>query len=310
MGETPVHDLPVSHGSSADSAPAFLVVGGDSLIGSALGTHLERAGKRVVSTTRRREAAGNRVFLDLAGDVDQWQLPEPVSVAIICAGVTKIEDCGRDPASSAHINVDSVVKLVKRLAAAGAFTIYLSTNQVFDGSVPRRPPTDMLSPETEYGRQKAEVERQISSFASDATSVVRLTKVLGPQSLLLQSWVNALRNAEVIHPFRNMVMSPVSLCFVVTVLERLCERRLPGTFQVSSDVEVTYAQVAYYLAEKIGASPDLIQPADSTAAGIPRAAAPPYTSLDVERLRTELGLEPPSVWTTIDQAVNFQGTSI
>lgn len=284
----------------------ILVVGGDSTIGRALVAQLERAGKAVIATSRRREnTRESRVFLDLAGDIDEWQLPARVSAAIICAGVTKIEDCRRDPASTAHINVDSVVKLVKRLAAAGAFTIYLSTNQVFDGSVPRRPPSDMLSPETEYGKQKAEVERQIGRFAPEATSVVRLTKVLGPQSPLLQSWVNALRNAEVIHPFRDMVMSPVSLCFVVTVLERLCERRLPGIFQVSADVEVTYAQVAYYLAEKIGASRDLIQPADSTAAGIPRAAAPPHTSLDVERLRTELGLEPPSVWTTIDNAVSL-----
>jgi dTDP-4-dehydrorhamnose reductase len=284
----------------------ILVVGGDSAIGRALVARLERDGKAVVATSRRHESTGSsRVFLDLSQDMDDWQLPGPVSAAIICAGVTKIEECRRDPALTAHINVDSVVKLINRLASAGAFTIYLSTNQVFDGSVPQRPPNDMLSPQTEYGRQKAEVERQIGNLARNVGSVVRLTKVLGPQSPLLQSWVNALRNAEVIHPFRDMVMSPVSLCFVITVLERLCERQLPGIFQVSSDEEVTYAHVAYYLAEKMELSRELVQPIDSTAAGIPRAAVPPHTSLDVERLRTELGLEPPSVWTTIDNAVRL-----
>jgi dTDP-4-dehydrorhamnose reductase len=289
----------------------ILVVGGDSLIGAELIRRLQHAGTRVVGTTRRRQtAARDRLYLDLSAGIDEWQLPSPLSAVVVCAGVTTIEDCRRDPASSFQINVISVVDLIERSSAAGAFTVYLSTNQVFDGSIPKQRADDALAPQTEYGKQKAEVERRIASCCLGQTSIVRLSKVLGRRWPLLQGWVNALRNAEVIHPFRDMVMSPIPLCFVVTVLERLCERRLPGIFQVSSDIDVTYAQVAYYLAEKIGASPDLIQPVDSAAAGIPREAVPPHTSLDVGRLRTDLGLEPPSAWTTIDEAVDFQGTSI
>lgn len=303
MGETPVHDLPVSHGSSADSEPAFLVVGGDSLIGSALGTRLERAGKRVVSTTRRREAPRNRVFLDLAGDVDQWQLPEPVSVAIICAGVTKIEDCGHDPVSTSHINVDSIRKLIGKLADAEAFIVFLSTNQVFDGSVPQRAADDTLSPQTEYGKQKAEIERHLACHTGNA-AVVRLTKVLGTHSPLLRRWVDALRDGEAVHPFRDMVISPVPLSFVATVLESLCENRRAGVFQVSSEAEVTYAEVAYYLADKMRVSQDLVQPIEATDAGILSGAVPRHTSLDTARLRAELGLKPPDVWATIDYAVS------
>jgi dTDP-4-dehydrorhamnose reductase len=284
----------------------ILVVGGDSMIGAALVGRLERAGKSVVSTTRRRETTGSsRLFLDLSGDVDEWELPARVSVAVLCAGVTKIEECQRDPASTSHINVVSTVKLARRLTAAGAFTVYLSTNQVFDGSMARRRPHDLPSPQTEYGKQKAQVEREIAALGSDAVSIVRLTKVFGSKPQLLEGWINSLRHGDVIHPFRNMLISPVSLDFVVSALERVIDRRLPGILHVSGDTEISYAEVAYYLAKKLGIAAHLVQPVDSIEAGIPAAAAPRHTSLDTTRLSAELELEPPNVWTAIASAFSM-----
>ena len=128
-------------------APITLVVGSDSLIGGALIAHLLRAGERVVGTTRRHEAVDeSHLFLDLSQDLAKWWCPLPIAVAVVCAGVTSLDACRRDPVATAHINVQGVSALVKNLVARGSFVIYLGTNQVFDGSVPYRLPDDPVTP--------------------------------------------------------------------------------------------------------------------------------------------------------------------
>lgn len=285
--------------------PAILVVGSDGLIGGALLERLKRAGDSVLGTTRRLDAVStDNLFLDLSASVDSWQPPCDVSAAVICAGISKIDRCALEPEATRRVNVEGVYQLARNLTERGAFVVYLSTNQVFDGSRPNRLQEETPSPMTEYGRQRAEAEGRLLALG-DATSVVRLTKVAQPSMPLLQGWVDALRRNEPIHPFKDMVMAPVPLYFVVTALEQIIKERVAGIIQISGEKDITYAQAAYYLAQRAGASEELVQPISVKDAGIPAEAAPVFTTLDTRRLREELGLAPPCVWTTIDSAVSL-----
>lgn len=282
-----------------------VVVGSDSLIGRALMTSLDRAGERVLGTTRRPENVDeSHLYLDLSRDVERWQCPSPVGVAIICAGVTKIDTCRRDPAASARVNIDGVSAIVRNLKSHGAFVVYLSTNAVFDGSIPYRSPHDPFSPTTEYGRQKAAVEAELPKLG-DTFSIVRFTKVVEPGMILLKGWLQSLRSGEIIHPFSDMVVAPVPLSLAVDVLHRVAVTRSPGIIQVSGEKDVTYAEVAYYIARRLGASMDLVQPVSSRTGGVPHQAVFANTTLDTSRLQKEFDLEPPDVWATIDSAVGL-----
>ena len=84
-------------------------------------------------------------------------------------------------------------RLAQALSASGAFPVLLSTNLVFDGTVPYRGPDDPVCPRTEYGRQKAAAERAVLAAGG---AVVRLTKVLGPDDPLVTGWVARLRRGE------------------------------------------------------------------------------------------------------------------
>ncbi|HEX8136024.1 MAG TPA: sugar nucleotide-binding protein [Pyrinomonadaceae bacterium] len=285
---------------------SILVIGSDGLIGGALTKHLERAGLPVMGTTRRREAVTKtRPFLDLSEDLERWQPPEGIRVAVMCAGVTKMESCRLDPVYSAQVNVAAVSRLVRKLADDNVYVIYLSTNQVFDGARPNQPANAPTSARTEYGKQKAAAEKYLLSLGSGG-SVVRLTKVIQPHMFLLQGWLEALREGKAIRPFADMVMAPISLSFTVSVLCKLIEVRPPGIIQVSGERDVTYAQVADHLARRTGASAALVQPIRVRDAGLPPESAPPHTTLDTTRLRMELGLEPPGVWTVIESALGLQ----
>ena len=118
----------------------FLLVGGDSEIGAWTFRHLLTAGKSVAATTRRTgRAAPTRPFLNLAADLSAWEPPSGVTAACILAAHARLAACAADPAGTAHVNVDQTLALADKLIERGIHVLFLSTNQVFDGSIAQVP---------------------------------------------------------------------------------------------------------------------------------------------------------------------------
>ena len=280
---------------TSNCGPVTLVVGADSLVGSALQAQLLRVGKPVLGTTRRLQAVdGSRIFLDLSQDMGNWECPRPNSAAILCAGVTKYSDCIRDPEMSARVNVHGISALAEKLVDGGAQVVHLSTSAVFDGSVAHRPQDDPVCPTTEYGRQNAEAERRILALGNSA-AVVRFSKILGPNLPLFRGWVQVLRDGYPIHPYSDMVMAPLHVSFAVSVLIGIAEARLHGIFQTSGDRDVSYADAALLFASWLGADADLVQPIESSKEKCHIEPLNRHTTLDGSRLMSSLGIEPPVV---------------
>ena len=273
----------------------WLIVGGDSTIGSALA---RSAGRRAICTSRR-PASDNVLSLDLAGDPASWVLPERVDVAFLCAAVTSIKVCRSQPVETRLVNVERTVHLAERLTARGAFVVLLSTNQVFDGSKPYRSAEESPCPLTEYGRQKADAERAILAMGGAA---VRFTKVMAGVPALFLAWEEALTKGEPISPFADMVFSPVPLAFAVDALIAVGTRRVGGIVQVSGDCDVSYADAARRLAERLNADPGLVQPAFVASRGIAPEAAPRHTTLDTSGL-AGIGLRVPLVSETLGSSI-------
>lgn len=288
-----------------DSNVSF-VVGADGTIGSTLASTLAKLGWPVLGTTRRRTTISvDRPFLDLSEDAFPHELPKRPGVAYLCAGVTKLAACRRDPVGTARINVDGVGRLVQRLVAQGAFVVYISSNQVFDGTSPQQAPDLPYSPCTEYGRQKAAAERLVSQWG-DAVAIVRLTKVLGAESLL-SNWAKALKKKQPISPFSDMTVAPVPLATVVSVLSLVGQGRRSGVWQVSGERDVSYAEAARLGAKVLGVDESLVKPIQAADSGLCLEPVPTYTSLSIERLKSELGMAPPPVEWTIRTAFTQPG---
>lgn len=278
-------------------AGAILVVGADGTIGAALARQLRAQGEAVVETTRRPQSiAPGRVPLDLARDPSGWEPPPGVRLAFLCAAVSGLEACCRDPVGSRAVNVEHTARLASALAERGAFAVFPSTSQVFDGTSARRPAADPVCPRGEYGRQKAEAEARLLAMGA---AVVRLTKVVRPDMPLLAGWVRALRAGVPIRPLRDLVMAPVSLAFAATALARIGLARRAGIAQVSATRDVTYEAVARRLCARLGADPALVQPTTARQAGLPEASIAAHTSLDSAGLE-DLGLSAPDPWDAVD----------
>jgi len=281
------------------SKQTHLVVGVDGLIGHTLVDYLHRQGERVLGTTRRSDPPDpNTLCLDLSQDLSDWQPPEPIDVAYLCAAVTSIAQCHQEPQLTHQINVASSVALGRQLVAQGAFVVFLSSTAVFDGTVPHVKADAPITSQRQYGLQKAAAEQQLLALG-DAVAVVRFSKVVGADMPLLQGWLRSLQAGEPIHPFTDLGIAPVPVALAVEVLYQITQRRLPGIMQVSGQVDVSYAEVAQYLANRLHADPALIQPRSAYDVGFLPADITPYTTLDTTRLEAELGISPPEVWSTL-----------
>lgn len=266
-------------------ARSVLIVGADGTLGRALARSLAADGVAVWETTRRPGGNGaGRILLDLAAHPDAWSLPaQGIASAFLCAASASVEQCRIDPMGTRRVNVVATSELARRLTAEGAFVVFLSTNLVFDGTLVASPST-LTSPITEYGRQKAEAEKQLLALGENI-AIVRLGKVVGPHLPLLEGWISDLRAGKPIHPFGDMRLAPVTVDFTVDVLKEVANRRAAGVIHATSAGDITYSDAARLIALKLGADEELVQPISARDANIEHL--PLHTALEgntMERL--------------------------
>ena len=268
----------------------FLIIGGDGLIGAALNESIRLQEGSVTSTSRHhRDASRNTLFLDLQDEKSVSALDiSGYAVAYFCAGLSKYSDVGANVSISQMINVTNTLHLCARLTEAGCSIVFLSTSAVFDGKRPYPAETDPGCPITHYGQQKCEVENVLTApekmpDASGAVKIVRLSKVLVPNTPLINGWRNSLSRGKTITPFLDLRLSPVSLPYVVDGLLKIGMLEQSGVFHLSGARDVTYADIAKGLAMRWGYPLNLIHPVTSMNSGISLPYAPRHPSLGMAR---------------------------
>jgi len=271
-----------------------LVIGADGGLGNALARRLVASRIPVIGTSRRHDSQSLK--LDLTSDPSSWELPPQIGVAYLCAAITSIDRCQKQPVETRLVNVEHTLILANRLHQLGAHLVFLSTNQVFDGSQPHRQAEDDVCPFTEYGRQKAEVEREVLAMGG---AVVRLTKVFAQPPALFRTWADDLWAGKPIAPYQDMLISPVSVSCIGDVLVEVGTRRRSGILQVSGEADISYADIAWRIAMRLGVRAELVQPRSAIEIGLSPEMAPRYTTLDTTRLRHEFGIIPPPCMSTI-----------
>ncbi|MFA5166924.1 MAG: sugar nucleotide-binding protein [Candidatus Omnitrophota bacterium] len=276
---------------------AYLVVGGDGVIGSQLVKEFRSSGVNVVATTRRAVEGGESLMrLDLASDSDlsSWTCPAKNGVAFLCAGITSIASCETEPWSSRRVNVTNTLALARSLYASGMRIVFLSSNAVFDGAMAEPEEDSAYCPSTEYGRQKVSTEQGLIALSEGVGSVaiVRLSKVLTSTSGVTAEFIRRLAAGKPCPAFDDLRMSPISLSYVLKALFAIAGTKYPGIFHLSGAEEMSYADFARRLATSMGADPGLVRPLSSTALGVRVLFRPKHPALDMKRTGKLLGIAP------------------
>jgi dTDP-4-dehydrorhamnose reductase len=225
-----------------------LVVGGDSLVGSAIQLHCRESGISVESSSRRPGTKG--LLLDLR-DPDFAPLERTrYEFAFICAAVTDMRACQDEPVLTRQVNVDNTIELMRRLADRGTHLVFLSSSQVFDGETAAPSEDATTCPKNEYGAQKLAVEQAIARHELPA-AILRPTKILASYPVgVFKAWFDALGKGQAIHAATNMPISPVMVEDVARAAGLLAAGRHRGIWHLGASDEMTYFEAARLMAER------------------------------------------------------------
>jgi dTDP-4-dehydrorhamnose reductase len=269
----------------------YLIVGADSQIGRTLHTKLRAEGRTVLGTTRREQSTtDHRIHLSLSDEPATWRLPERCEVTFLLAGVTSLSSCEADPDTTRLINVSRTIALARMMRERGSYLVFISTNLVLSGKNAYSPVSETLSPQCEYGRQKADVEQQL--LASSTGAVLRITKVAESLLPLLRQWAVQLKQGQPIAPFSDLVCAPLAREDLIHALTRIADIRPTGLLHIGARPDVRYDEIALKLASFLDAPNYLVQPTTSMKAGFVLPARPRFTTLDTAGTEALLGLYP------------------
>ena len=275
---------------------AYLVVGADSLVGSGLGRALERRGHEAfVSTRRAATVGGRRIYLDFDAEPPR-DFPREIGYAFVVAAATNYDRCETDPAAW-RTNVQSIPRVVAWMLERGLFVTFISTNSVFGGERPWPNEDDPQAPGIAYARHKAEGEEAIRAAArrlgaEKHLNIVRLTKILAPETSPLPAWFAAWKRGEAVQPFSDLIFAPMSVQFVGEALATIGEKRIPGHLHLSGAENVSYVDFARCLAERLRVDPRLIAPTTAVAKGVNILFKPRYSGIGMRRTTERTGIKP------------------
>jgi dTDP-4-dehydrorhamnose reductase len=224
-----------------------LVVGGDSLVGSAIQLHCRESGIPVEISSRR--PGTKSLLLDLR-DPDFAPLERArYEFAFICAAVTDMRTCQDEPVLTRQVNVDNTIELMRRLADRGTHLLFLSSSQVFDGETAAPTEDTATCPKNEYGAQKLAVEQAIERHGLPA-AILRPTKIFASHPVgVFKAWFDALGKGQAIHAATNMPISPVMVEDVARAAGLLAAGRHRGIWHLGAGDEMTYFEAAQLMAE-------------------------------------------------------------
>jgi dTDP-4-dehydrorhamnose reductase len=224
-----------------------LVVGGDSLVGSAIQQYCRASGVAVEISSRRPGTRG--LPFDLrAPDFAPLERTR-YEFAFICAAITDMRACQDEPALTRQVNVDNTIELMRRLADRGTHLLFLSSSQVFDGESAAPPEDAPTGPKNEYGAQKLAVEQAIARQDLPA-AILRPTKILASHPVgVFKAWFEALGKGQAIQAATNLPVSPVMVEDVARAAGLLAAGRRRGIWHLGASDEMTYFEAARLLAE-------------------------------------------------------------
>lgn len=239
------------------SGEGIAIIGSGGAIGRAL------AGALPLAVTAARRGAG--IFLDLADPDGAFRALERARprLAVLAAGVTSIAACERDPAATRLANVEGTLRLARRFSDMGARVVWFSSDYVFDGQAPDYPDEAQPSPLNEYGRQKAEVERELPAVCGGKCLILRLGKVYGDTAgdgTLLDEMFASLAAGREVRAARDQFFNQVYLPDVVKASMLLMDRDASGTYNVCAPGARSRLDIALMAARALSAPESLIRP--------------------------------------------------
>src|SRR6266850_1077079 len=209
---------------------------------------------------------------------------------LIASAKPNIAYCEQNREVAYAVNVAGTLELVRQVARTSMQVIFLSSDYVFDGKGGPHDDDHPPAPTTEYGRQKAEVERVLPTLTPNYL-VLRLSKIYTVQKgdgTLLDEMAALLAAGKEVRAARDQIFCPTRIDELVTTVQAVQDRGLRGVVNVCNPERWARADMALALAEEMMVPRSLVKAI--ALYDIPAMRGRPLdTSMRTSRLAKEVG---------------------
>jgi dTDP-4-dehydrorhamnose reductase len=241
--------------------------------------------------TRRPGLVWHIVDLKQPADVRAtFEAIEP-DVVIHAAAIGDIDFCENHPDVARVMNLELSQSVAESCVRGKSRLIYLSTDNVFDGTRGNYAEEDRPAPINEYARTKTASEAVVVEGVADAV-IARVALVmgfglLGRGSSFLERTVPMFREGRTIYVPPEEIRTPIDVVTLGRALLELAAGDFRGVVHLAGSEALDRVSLTRRLAERLGFSPDVVVPR-SSAAITGRAPRPRDVSLNNAQSRTLL----------------------
>lgn len=238
------------------------VIGASGYIGQHLFHHYRKTFNDCIGTSFSN-AHSDLCFFDLRNpQSDNLKLVDTDHRAVIIASAKpNIAWCEAYPKESYELNVMGTLKLIQQLEKQNIHVMFFSSDYVFDGKKGDYHDKAEPSPNTEYGRQKAEVERELPNITQNFT-ILRLSKIYGTtwkDNSLIDNLAADLSAQRTIKVADDQFFSPTHVDDVVLMTTYIQEQKIKGLINLCHSNCYSRYQIAHKLCKKMNIKPNLIE---------------------------------------------------
>ncbi|OGT32436.1 MAG: hypothetical protein A3C44_03290 [Gammaproteobacteria bacterium RIFCSPHIGHO2_02_FULL_39_13] len=207
------------------------VIGATGFIGSHLFRQYRAAFSDCIGTSYSK-SKGGLISFDLKNtDIHQLKLMETDHQAVIISAMSNVNWCEAHPTESRDINVSGTLRIIKALSRMNIKIIFLSSGYVFNGRTRSKyQETEKTCPITEYGKQKAEVEKEIPNLTNNYL-ICRLSKIYGTawkDNTLIDEAASSLLQGKIINAADDQYFSPTHVDDVVSMILYAQQKNING----------------------------------------------------------------------------------
>ena len=242
-----------------------------------------------------------------AGSVDAAFRHARPNVVILLAAVSDIDQCEQHPEIAEAVNVCGAAHVAEACARINAQMVFTSSAAVFDGTRHGYTECDAPTPLSVYGKTKARAEELILANLPSAL-ILRLALAIGfaegsGTNAMLNRFAVKLQAGECVWLPDFEYRNPIDAGTLSTLLlELLGAAGAAGIFHVGATEAISRFELGVKLAERMGFSPQLVQPQSKPLPG--RAPRGLHHYLLTDRLGKVCQTRVPSCADVIERALH------
>lgn len=255
-----------------------LITGAGGMLGQDLVAAVREAGHEVCPVTHAELDVTDRAAVDA-----QIARTRPAAV-VNCAAWTDVDGAEAAPGDALAVNGAGAGNVARAAHAAGAWTIHISSDYVFDGA--KREPyveSDPTNPLSAYGLSKLSGESEVAREAPDSHTVIRSSWLFGVHGRCFPSTILRLAAArDELSVVDDQRGAPTFTEHLARAIAQMADGELPrGIVHLAGQGSCSWFELASHIVELAGLG---CQVRPVSTAEMPRPAVrPAYSVLGTER---------------------------